>query len=65
MVAYHVMDELMERQVAEGTYRLHMEEGYPRLFTMYEAGMLADYGACQVTCAALLDAISDITKERE
>jgi hypothetical protein len=53
---------LSEHQVAEGVYCLHVKEGHPRIATLYESGMLDSN--CVVTCAALIDAIAEITKEQ-
>jgi hypothetical protein len=56
IVAYYIVNELMERYAAEGTYRLQLEDGHVRLYTMYEAGQLAEYGGTGIISKALIDA---------
>jgi hypothetical protein len=64
VVAYHVVSELMERYAAEGTYRWQLEDGQARLYTLYEAGLLADYGGTGIISKAFIDARLQLEAEQ-
>src|SRR5262245_23559597 len=65
MCAYHVQSQEVEQEVAQGTYQLRLEDGHVRLYTMYESGMLADYGGTGVISNALIEACMQIEQEQE
>lgn len=70
IVAYYVANQLMERQVAEGTYRLeqpdapYLQGGSP-LQVLYESGIKTEASELGIISAALIDALAIVMKERE
>lgn len=62
MCAFYIVHELMERQIAEGTYLLD-NAADPPLKVIYEGGIRTKQEEINVISAALIDAIADVIKQ--
>lgn len=56
---YHLVNELMERPVAEGTYQLHREHRRISLYPMQESGILDERSGYGIITTALKEACEE------
>ena len=66
MCAYQVQSQGEELEIAQGVYQFRPDQdGHIRLWTLYEKGVLADYGGTGIISNALIEACMQIEQEQE
>jgi hypothetical protein len=65
MCAYHIVNELVEREIAHGTYQIRPgEDGSVELYTLYESGVLEPGTGCGVISAAITSVCMQLALEQ-
>ena len=62
--AYHIVNELMERPVAEGVFQFHREHRHTSLYTMRESGTLNEQSGYGIITTALKHACEKPEQEQ-